>query len=569
MLTYLSIENFALISRLDLDLGPGLTALTGETGAGKSIILAAVGLLLGQRASADLIRAGADQATVQAQFQVPPDSAVHQALEEAGCPAEDGELVLRRVVSSQGKNRVLVNGALAPLALLARIGPELMSVVGQHASQALLRPEEHLLLLDAFAGLDEARGAVGRAVAGARAAQRRLDELARRLEEREERRDELARLVRELEDAALDPNEEDALRRERRQLANAEELSRLAGGVHQGLYAADGSVLENLDRVRGLLGDLADLDASLAPMAARVEEAYYTLEDAAHEARDYASAVVYDPARLDWIEGRLTRIQRTARKHGGDVEAALAVLARAREELADLDGGDLRLRELARERDRALDGALDLAGALAELRREAASRLAAAVQEELKGLGMAACQVQPRFGPPGGGVLDTPRGALGPRGLESLELFIAPNPGEGFRPLARIASGGELSRLLLALRTLVARSLGADTLVFDEVDAGIGGNTGTAVGRKLAALAAGAQVLVITHLPQIAAWADTHFTVGKEVAEGRTATVVRPLAGDERRKEMARMLSEAAGEATAQEHARGLLEAARREKSAG
>ncbi len=568
MLTFLRIQNFALIENLELELGPGLTVLTGETGAGKSIILAAVNLLLGQRAAADLIRAGQDQAVVEAAFSLPSGALAAKRLESAGLDLAPGEdLVVRRVVSREGRNRVQVAGSLSTLGFLAELGPELVSLVGQHSQQALLSAEEHLLLLDAFAGLDASRGRVSEAVGRARQLERQERQLEQDLERRQERQAWLRQVVAEIEEAGLDAAEEQALKQERGLLANAEQMTRLAQGVFQGLYAAeDGSVLEPLGKVRGLMADLARLDERLAPLAARLEEAYYGLEDIAQEMRDYADSLLADPGRLDWIEGRLLAIQRLCRKHGGGVEEALATLREARQELLSLDNGQERLTELARARQAALDEALELARRLGRERRRAAPHLAVAARGELAQLGMAACEFEVRFRPPGGPALAPPEGPLASRGLEEAEFYIAPNPGEGFRQLSRIASGGELSRLLLALKSLVAAQAGAPTLIFDEVDAGIGGATGSAVGKKLKRLASGAQVLCISHLPQIAAWGEQHLTVGKQVRQGRTVTVLGTLDEPGRLGEMTRMLGGTDGGPAAREHAQALLEQARRDQ---
>jgi DNA repair protein RecN (Recombination protein N) len=566
MLIYLRIKDFALIDSLELELSPGLTVLTGETGAGKSIVLSAMNLLMGGRAAADLIRAGAEQAVVEAQFALPADSPVLARLAEDGlreAGAAD-ELVIRRVVNREGRNRVQVDGGLATLGLLGEIGPQLVSICGQHAQQALLRPEEHLSLLDAFAGLDGQRQRVGEAVAQVREMDRRMEGLRQALAQREARREILLRAVREIEDAALDPAEEDALKQERKLLANAEQLATLAELAYQGLYAAEeGSTLETLGKVRGIAGDLARLDERLAPLAASLEEAFYTIEEAARQVGDYAARVSQDPARLDQVEARLLAIQRVSRKHGGDVEAALKTLEAARDELATLESGEEGLARLGRERQAALNEALGLAKELSRARQAAAGKLARAARAELKDLGLAACEFETRLEPPAAGALDTPEGPLSARGLEQAEFYIAPNPGEGFRRLTRIASGGELSRILLALKSLVAQSAGAPTLVFDEVDAGIGGATGAAVGRKLARLATGAQVLCITHLPQIAAWGGDHLSARKHTAEGRTATRLLRLDDQGRLEEVTRMLAGDEDAAAAQSHARQMLAAAR------
>ena len=562
------IKDFALIQALELDLESGLTVMTGETGAGKSIILAAVGLLLGQRASADLIRSGADSALVEAQFVIDPQGPLAARLAEEGLEAGD-ELVVRRVVSREGRNRVQVNGSLANLALLNQLGPALLALCGQHSQQDLLRPEEHLLLLDAYAGLDERREEVGQAVRQVQVLDKDLSQLRDRLTRREERRQWLKAVVMELEEAGLDPEEEAALKAERKLLANAEQVAQLAQGALNGLVEAeDGSALELMSHLRGLLDDLARLDERVEPLARRLEEVFYQLEDAAGELRDYASRLVFDPGRLDWVEARLLALQRITRKYGGDAPSAMQTLDDARNELAGLQKGSQRLLDLEKEREAALAKALELAQTLSRERGKAAPGLVKAAQAELKDLGLPQCQLKVEMNLPSGNTIDTKEGLLGLRGLETAEFFIAPNPGEGFRQLRRIASGGELSRMLLALKGVVAQKKGAPTQVFDEVDAGIGGATGAAVGRKLARLADSAQVLVITHLPQIAAFGDRHYTVRKQTREGRTSTALASLDEPGRAEELARMLSGAGGEATALSHAKELLASAAKLKKA-
>lgn len=568
MLTYLSIKDFALIQALELELGPGLTVMTGETGAGKSIILAAVGLLLGQRASSDLIRTGAESALVEAQFIIDPKGALARRLAEEGLEAGE-DLVVRRVVSREGRNRVQVNGSLANLSLLNELGPGLLALCGQHSQQDLLRPEEHLLLLDAYAGLEERRQKVSRAVRQVQALDKDLSELRHSLARREERRQWLQAVIQELEEADLNPEEEAGLKAERKLLANAEQVAQLAQGALNGLAEAeDCSALEIASRVRGLLADLARLDERAETLARRMEEFYYQLEDAAGELRDYASRLVFDPGRLDWVEARLLSLQRLTRKYGSDVPTALQTLEDARSELQGLQQGSERLSQLEKERETALTQALRLAKALSGERGKAVTRLAQAAHGELQDLGLPNCQLKVELAPPSGATVDTSGGSLGVRGLETAQIFIAPNPGEGFRPLRRIASGGELSRMLLALKGLVAQKKGAPTQVFDEVDAGIGGATGAAVGRKLAALAGSAQVLVITHLPQIAAFGDRHYVVRKETQKGRTLTALAVLDETGRTEELARMLSGSGGQETALSHAKELLDSAAQLKKA-
>lgn len=567
MFTFLRISDFAIIEGLELELGPGLTVLSGETGAGKSIILAAVNLLLGRRADGDLIRQGSDQAVVEAQFDVSGLPDLQAALDDAGVSAEDGELVVRRLVSRQGRNRVQVSGSLATLGLLARIGPALVSISGQHAAAVLLSTERHLILLDEYAGLRDRCTQVGRAVETVRALDQEISQARESLARREQRRELLEYRVKELDDAALDPGEESGLKVERAKLANAERIASLAEGAHQGLYSAEGSASEILGRLRSGLADLAKLDPEAEGFSRQLDEAYFQIEDLAVGLQSYKASLVHDPARLDHVEGRLLEIQRITRKYGGDVASTLEALAKAKTELAALSEGEEQLTELQEQRAGALARALEIAQALSTERTKAAESFARAVEGELRQLAMEGCEFEVRLSPPGGAALETSAGPLGSRGLEQAEFFIAPNPGEGLRRLSRIASGGELSRILLAIKGLTARGRSAPTLIFDEVDQGIGGVTGNVVGAKLSALSKNFQVICITHLPQIAAWADHQLAVVKRTDSGRTQTVLQALDPEARLAELARMLGAQGDSGEALEHARRMLASAKSEKA--
>jgi DNA repair protein RecN (Recombination protein N) len=569
MINFLRIKDFALIKSLELELGDGLTVITGETGAGKSIILAAVGLLLGERAASDLIRGGADNAVVEALFSLDPESPAAKRLRsDLDGGLDGGELVVKRVVKRQGSNRVQLNGSLATLAALSQVGPEMVNLCGQHSHQLLLRPEEHLNLLDAFGKAEPLAAKTREAMARIRRIDNEMDELRQTLAKRDQRRDYLELVIQELEKAELDQEEEDQLKKEARLLANAEKIAGLAGGAVSGLYTADnGSALEILGKVRTLLDDLGRLDDSTAHLAKQVEEAYYLIEDAAASLQDYSSRRSFDPGRLDFVQRRLNQIHRITRKYGGDVASALEFLADARTELNNLDHGREQLQELEIKRQQAEEHALNIAQKLSAKRRKAAVSLAKAVAAELAPLGMPACRFKVEFTPPASGAVKTAQGPLSSRGLEQAAFHIAPNPGEGFKPLVRIASGGELSRILLALQTLVAYRRGAPALIFDEVDAGVGGAVGAAVGRKMAELAKGGQVVCITHLPQIAAWGKQHLSVRKKVVKGRTTTVLTPLDHESRIDELARMLAGPEGGEAAKEHAISMLDGAMRQSS--
>jgi DNA repair protein RecN (Recombination protein N) len=554
MLTDLRIQNFAIIDQLHVPFGPGLTVLTGETGAGKSIIIDAVDLLLGGRASADLVRTGAEEAVVEALFDLAGREALVASLTDAGFPCA-GELVVRRIVARSGRNRAFLNGGLATLAQLAEITRQLVNIYGQHESQTLLRADNQLRLVDGFAGLGELRAAYGAVYAACRTTREELRRLEEGEREAARRLDLLAFQADEIGRAALVPGEEEELETERRLLVHGEKLALASQEAYELLYAGDGAILGGLQRVRGLLAELRAIDGSLAPLAEAAEGATLQLEDAALALRDYAARVEADPARLQAVDDRLDLIRRLQKKYAPTIGEILAYGARVEEELVGLRNREGTRDELAR-RLRELEEELLASGEeLSGRRQVAATALQEALERELRELAMP----QARFAV---ALERTPE----PRadGLERAEFLLAPNPGEESRPMARIASGGELSRLMLALKQVLPES-DVPTLVFDEVDAGIGGATAALVGKKLHRVARRQQVLCITHLPPVAACADHHCRVEKRVVDGRTATAVEPLDGEERVREMARMLAGTKVTDTTLQHAVEMIAEARRD----
>ncbi len=549
MLTDLIIRNFAIIDRLHVRFGAGFNVLTGETGAGKSIIIDAVNLLLGGRARAELIRTGEEEATVEALFDLTGEESLRRDLAEGGIEA-DGELLIKRVVTRGGKNRLFINGSLSTLGQLQDYASRLVSIYGQHEHQGLQRSENHLALLDRFAALEPAMEAyrlIYEEVEALSARLRRLDEADR---DRQKRLDLLSFQAREIAAASLRPGEDQELEAERALLLNAERLTAATAGGYETLYGQEGALCEQLDRVAGALEALSTVDPELGRLGEAARSALYSLEDIAVQLRDYAGKISFEPGRQDEVEKRLHRLTDLKRKYAPTLEEILQVQARAEEELAEL--GDV---EAAREGlSRELAGArqrLDSAGAeLSRLRREGAARMRRAVEEELQQLAMGRVHFEMRLFP-----LEAP----GLRGLERGEFFISPNPGEEPRPLARIASGGELSRIMLALKRSAPDGDGVRTLIFDEVDAGIGGAAATAVGEKLQAVSRERQVLCITHLPQVAAFADLQYRVEKHEEAGRTFTTLTPLEADQRVQEMARMLGGARVTERTLEHAREII----------
>ena len=556
MLKLLKIKNIAVISGVELEFAGGLTALTGETGAGKSILIDAVGLLLGSRASPDLIRTGEDQAVVEALV----DSAgAASVLEAHGLTAEEGEIILRREIHVNGKGRASVNGALVPVSVLRDLAPWVATIHGQHGPQGLLDADTHLEVLDRNAELTEDAARVAEAYRRLREVEGALRTLRQDRSEAERRRESLAHQVDEIDRAALVPGEEEALRQEKAVQANAGRLAALTAEAYGLLYDAGDAVLPRLGQVNRKLEDLGRIDQRFAPfLEARVTVRAH-LEDLAFFLRDYAQTLDVTPGRLDEIEGRLALIGRLKRRYGATVEEMLASAAAGREELARLLAPEEQERALGAQRVDAVASFLKLAGALSKRRRAAGIELAARVQRELGQLAMEKTQFEVAFQPlvPADDGEDTTQWS--DRGLDAVEFLLSTNPGEELRPLARIASGGELSRILLALNAVAAVDAAAETLVFDEVDAGIGGRVAEVVGRKLRTVADTHQVLCVTHLPQIASLADRHYVVSKREVKGRTFTDVRPLDGPERIEEVARMLGGATITDTTRRHAREMV----------
>jgi DNA repair protein RecN (Recombination protein N) len=556
MLKLLKIKNIAVISGVELDFGPGMTALTGETGAGKSILIDALGLLLGARASPELIRTGEEQAVVEAVVESAGAAAV---LEGHGLPNEDGEIILRREVHASGKGRASVNGALVPVSVLRDLAPWVATIHGQHGPQGLLDADTHLEVLDRNAELTGEAAAVAEAYRRLRDVEGALRALRQDRGEAERRRESLAHEVDEIERAALRPGEEESLRQEKAVQQNAGRLAALTAEAYALLYDAEDAVLPRLGQVYRRLEDLGRIDSRFAPLLEARASVRAPLEDLAYFLRDYAQTLDVTPGRLDEIEGRLALIERLKRRYGATVQELLDSAAAGREELARLGEPEKHERALDAQRAEAVSRFLKLAGALSERRRAAGVELAARVQRELTQLAMEKTRFEVAFAAvaPAGDGEDTSRWTE--RGLDAVEFLLSPNPGEELRPLARIASGGELSRILLALNAVAAVDAAAETLVFDEVDAGIGGRVAEVVGRKLRAVGGTHQVLCVTHLPQIASLADRHYVVSKREVKGRTVTDVRPLDGTERIEEVARMLGGATITDTTRRHAREMV----------
>lgn len=550
MLLELRISNFAVIESLSIHCEAGLNTLTGETGAGKSIIVGALGLLLGERASVESIRSGAQKATVEGVFDVAQRKSVLELLAEQGIEADDGLLILRREVSAEGRSRAWVNGAASTATFVGQLGRSLVDLHGQHEGQTLMRADEQRNILDAFAGASDLAGEVAVVYQDTRRLQDELEDLERRRREAEQRADYLRFQASEIESAHIKPGEEAELASESVRLEHSEELAQLAGALSDALYAGDDSVSARLGEVRRTLDHLVRIDQSQADARELLDTAYYAIEELGRRFGDYAGGIEYDPARLEEVRRRQDLLYRLRSKYGPELEDVIATAAKAREELSLVDDAAFRRQQVESALGAAQQKRQQLSTELSRQRKKAAARLQKEVMQVLPELGMAAGRFEV--------ALDGHTQATA-HGAEAVEFRIALNAGFEPRPLARIASGGELSRVMLALKTILARVDRVPTLIFDEVDAGIGGRVATQVADKLRDVARHHQVFVITHLPQLASRAAHHLLVEKVVREGTTLTRVNELKGEERVRELARMLGGDPESGVSIEHAREML----------
>jgi DNA repair protein RecN (Recombination protein N) len=554
MLKLLKIRNIAVVASAEVEFGPGLNLLTGETGAGKSILVDALGLLIGGRASADLLRTGESSATVEGVLE---GCGLGSALEARGLPSDGDELVVRQEIGAGGKGRASANGALVSVATLRELSAGLVEIHGQHEQRGLLDPDSHGEALDRHAGASDTRGRVAALFAELRAVEAEQQALHRDRRELERQRETLEFQATEIEKARVSPGEDEALLREKLLLANAGRLAALCDAAYALLYEDEGAVLGRLGQVFRRVEELAGIDPGFAEHLQARSGVQAQLEDLALHLRDYRGRLAVAPGRLDEVEGRLAALERLKRKYGASLEEVIAFAARCRGELRALAEPELREREL-QERQQELAGRYrDAARELSRARRGAAAVLEEAIGRELRQLAMEKARFSVAFAPEEARPDD--RATWTATGLERAEFLLSPNPGEELRPLARVASGGELSRLLLALESAALGRAEARTLVFDEVDAGIGGRVAEIVGRRLRDLGRRHQVLCVTHLPQIAALADTHHAVRKESARGRTHASVVRLDPEARVEEVARMLAGETVTEAARRHAREMI----------
>jgi DNA repair protein RecN (Recombination protein N) len=569
MLALLNITNFALIRELRVEFERGLNLLTGETGSGKSIIVDALGVLIGGRFSTDLIRSGEGHASVEGLFQIGTHAQVEALLEGAGLDAREGDgehadLVIRRELSANGRGKVFVNNRLSTLSLLRELRPFLVDIHGQGEQQTLFDTETHLELLDAFAALGALRQEVGELYRSWSQLNRELSALRRDESDKLNLIDGLRFQVGELEAAGLSVGEDERLEEERRKLNNLEKVSALCADAYDRTYEDNDSTVARLSLLARQIDELSNYESSYRNYAEGIISARALLEDLSHTLRGFAEGLTFSPARLAEVENRLAEIARLKRKYGGSIEGATEHLARARERLQTLEHSDERAEEIAKELSRARETYLEAARRLHDERERAARDFRRGVEKSLGEVALEHARFEVRVSSPTDDELRGDEAArhLAPTGIDEVEFFFSANAGEPVRPLAKVASGGEASRLMLVLKTIASPTRFPRTIVFDEVDAGIGGRVSEAVGLKLKALARTNQVLCVTHQAQIARFADTHLLVNKAAVKGRTEVGVGKLERARRVEEIARMLTGAEITDAARRHAREMLKGA-------
>jgi len=570
MLSELHIKDFAIIDELEISFSKGLNVLTGETGTGKSIIINAVNMILGDKASDDLIRTSARGGIVEALFDIAGNAELGAKMREKGYEIKEG-MVIKREISRGGKSRAFINGGLATLALLSAIGEDFLNIYGQHEHQSLQRHERHIDILDEFGGLMEVRSIYQDRFRRLMQIQKELGELKAHEERISRERELMTFQLGEIESAKLQPGEDHSLTEERKVLMNAEKLLEYSQGAEQTLYSREGSVVEKLNGVLERVRELGQIDPSVSPFVQSLESAIYQLEDVALSLRSYGQKVEVNPERLDEIEARLDEISRLKRKYGQTLDDIFAFKMKVEAELREMATSKDRAGELESEEMKMQEEILSLAKGLSEKRAMTARRLEGEVEKELADLDMGKTRFSVRIEGADRGLAKEAHGDLriGPfhltsKGMDEVEFLISPNIGEALKPLSKIASGGELSRIMLAMKSILAEMGAGQTLIFDEVDAGIGGATAEVVGRKLHALSKRHQVLCVTHLPQIACFADVHHYVSKETKEGRTITRVKRLEGDGIADEIARMLGGVRITSRTRAHAREMIENTKR-----
>ncbi|MBE9536070.1 MAG: DNA repair protein RecN [Proteobacteria bacterium] len=554
MLNELRIKDFAIIEEISFSFRNGMNVLTGETGAGKSIIIQAINLILGDRAASNLVRNGKKEATVEALFTLEKEGSIAKKLDALGID-NDGELLIRRIISQEGKNKVFINGAMVTLNVLTDLTEGLVSISGQHGHQTLLKPERHIYLLDEFGRLEELRTSYQEIYSSYKKVSCELEGLYSDEKSRKEKADLLMFQLEEIDRVSPQTDEDSKLEEEHRRLANAEKLLKNTSFAEDALYSSEGSMSERLGGVLDLIREAERVDEGLKQIAEGLEALMFQTEDAAMALREYSGKVIVDPERLKSVEERISDLDRLKKKYGPGLEDVIQRKGTIEEELSLLDNSDLRKKGLEDELEKYHREAVEAARHLTGARKSVSAQLSKKIASELEELNMSNARFESVMTP----LSEKDDCELNENGAERIEFNLSTNPGEEPKPLAKIASGGELSRIMLALKNCIMDRERTPTLVFDEVDSGIGGGTAEAVGRKIKKVSGNTDVICITHLPQIAAIGDSHYMVKKTVKDGRTFTTIEELEMDMRLEEIARMLGGLTITEKTREHAREML----------
>ena len=561
MLNELSIKNFAIIDELQISFGEGLNIISGETGAGKSIIIGAVSLLLGDRATTDMIRTQADTATVEAVFDVAANKTLRDKIINMGFPDSE-ELIIRRVISHSGKNRAFINGQAATLMNLSAVSELLINICGQHEHQVILNAENHVDILDEFGGCLPERAVYESVYNQYQQIRNQIDKLHDLSKSREEKTDLYKFQLKEIKDINPQPAEDAALTDEKKVLVNFQKLSGWAGNAYDLLYGEKDSAIVKLKEVQNQIKEIRKIDSNLKIADTDMESSFVTLQEAALQLRDYGKNLFFDSERLVVIDERLDVLNRLKRKHGGSLENVLRKKQEIEEALKTVSSLEEELEKLSKEEEKVKENLQENALRLSRKRKQTAQKLQEVVDREIHALNMPHASFYVNFKKDA----DDATGFFGPKGVDEIEFYLSANKGEEAKPLNKVASGGELSRIILALKNVLSQTGSVSSIVFDEVDNGIGGAVAEIVGRKLKTVSTNHQVICITHLPQIACFGDKHMYVSKKVVKGRTVTFVNELDNEEKIEEISRMLGGVNVTQKTREHAREMLASARSHK---
>ncbi|MFA5324327.1 MAG: DNA repair protein RecN [Smithella sp.] len=561
MLDELSIKNFAIIDELYLSFDKGLNVISGETGAGKSIIIGAVSLLLGDRATTDMIRTQADTAIVEAVFDISANNLLREKIEAMGFPESD-ELIIRRVISHSGKNKAFINGQSATLMNLSAVSERLINICGQHEHQVILNVENHIDILDEFGGCLPDRAAYEEIFNHYQRISNEIDKLKDLSKSREEKADLFRFQLKEIQEIDPQPAEDAALADEKKVLINAQKLTDYANHSYDLLYGEKDCAIFKLKEVQNQIKEIKKIDSSLKINDADIENSFVTLQETALTLRDYGKNLFFDAARLEAIEERLELLNRLKRKHGGSLEAVLSKKQEIEASLQTVFSLEAELEKLSKEQDEVRTTLKQRALKLSRMRKQTAEKMQNAVEKEIHALNMPHAAFFVNFKQQDGSAEN-----FGAKGADEIEFYLSANQGEEARPLNKVASGGELSRIILALKNVLSLTGSVSSIIFDEVDNGIGGAVAEIVGRKLKEVSSNHQVICITHLPQIACFGEKHLYVSKKVVKGRTITSVNELDNEQKIEEISRMLGGVNVTAKTREHAREMISSSRTNKS--